>query len=127
MVAGRKTCPGSSEKPYWYLLARLIIWCRRGIWCIGRSVVETHIPPDIERHAQRTTPLRRLLQDLRPLIEVVSAFIARLNHRLHRNAVRCCTGSNARRVTDRATAKLQHHIFPQVVEQLVHLPSMNAT
>src|SRR6266487_6754399 len=105
----------------------LITRSRYSVRCVGRSVVEGDILPEFECRTQRAAPLRRLLKDLRPFIEVITPFIACLNHSFHGNAVGCRTSGDALWMTDRTTTKLKHYVFTQVVQELVHLPGMNST
>src|SRR5450759_3896302 len=94
----------------------LITWGWCGIGRVGRCVVEAHILPEFERGTQRTAPFRSLLENLRPLVEVVTSLIPRLNHGFHRNAIcrRAC--GYTLRMTDGTATELEHHILTQIVQ-----------
>ncbi len=59
-------------------------------------------------------------------MQIVAAFVAGEDHRLQGHAVRGRTGLNPHGMTDGAAAELQHHIFAEMVEQLMHLAGMDA-
>ena len=65
-------------------------------------------------------------EDLRALGQVVRALVARLDHRLDRDAVRLGARGDAHRVADRAAAELQDNVLAEVVEQLMHLAGVDA-
>src|ERR1019366_6840651 len=48
------------------------------------------------------------------------------NHRLDGHAVGCRPRRDSHRMTDRAAAKLQDNVLAEKIEQLVHLPRMDA-
>ena len=61
-----------------------------------------------------------------PFAQIVAAFVAGQDHGLQRHAVGGGAGLDAHRMADRAAAELQHHVFAEIVEQLVHLAGMDA-
>src|SRR5260370_35644539 len=105
----------------------LITWGRCCIGHVGGSVVEAYVLPGFERGAQRAAPLRRLLQNLRPLVEVVAPLVARLDHGFYGDAACRRAGGETLWMAESAAAELEHYILTEVVQQLMHLPGMNST
>src|SRR5882724_4169666 len=86
---------------------------------VGRFVIERDVLPDLERLAQRRAGLRRLGQDLRTLMDVVAALVAREDHRFQRHPIGGRAGLDAPGMSDGAAAELQHDVFAEQVEQLM--------
>ena len=75
---------------------------------------------------QRTTPFRHPLQNFWPLVHNIPSLVPRLNHSFYGDTVRCRTSRDAHGMTDGATTELEHHVLTEIVQQLMHLPGMNA-
>src|ERR1700737_3741923 len=105
---------GRNEKQPWVM--RMICSLHRDaggggvVGHVGRLVVEGDVLPDIERGLERRTGRPRLWENFRPFMQIVAAFIAGEDHRLQRDAVGGGSRLDAHRVSDGATAELQHHI-----------------
>ena len=93
---------------------------------VGGGVVEGDLAPGVERGAQRLTPFGRVARICGPSLRMSRPSLRAKHHRLERDAVGSGAGLDAHRVTDRAAAELQHDVFAEIVEQLVHLPGMDA-
>src|SRR5579875_3865435 len=98
---------------------------RQRIGRVGGLVVEADLTPGVESGLERLAGLGSLLEDLGTLAQVLPALVAGLDHRLHGHPVGGGAGGDTHRIADRPPAELQHHILPQVVQQLVHLPSVD--
>ena len=99
-----------------------------GTKSLGESVelvVESDVLPDLQRVAQRCAGLGCLA--VPDLVHVVAAFVAREDHRFQGHAVGGRAGLDTLRMTNGATAKLQHDILAKMIKQLVHLAGMDAT
>ena len=99
---------------------------RHEIELVGRGVVEGDVAPDVERLAQRRAGLGGLGEDRRPFVDIVAPDVAREDHRFERDAVGGRAGLDAHRMADRAAAELQHDVLAEQVEELVHLPGVDA-
>src|SRR6201999_1013811 len=88
--------------------------------------VEGDVLPDLQRGVELGAAAGGVVEDVGALLEVVAALVARLDHRLHGDAVGGCAGGDAHRVTDGPAAELQHDVLSQVAQQLVHLTGVDA-
>ena len=82
--------------------------------------------PGVERGPKRRAPFGGGFENLGAFIHVIATFITRQYHRFQRNTIGNSTGLYAHWVTDRSAAKLQYHVFTQIIKQLVHLTRVNA-
>src|SRR5690242_11469182 len=99
---------------------------RGGVGGVGGLVGEGDVAPGGQGDVQLAAVLGGGAQDVGALGEVVAALVAGLDHRLQRDAVGGGPGGDAHRVADRPAAELQDRVLAQVVQELVHLPGVDA-
>src|SRR5512135_2839205 len=88
------------------LSSSLVRRCDDGIGHVRRREVERNVLPGLQRLAQRGRPASGAGQDLGPIVQVVAARVARLDHRLDGDAVGRRALGDAVGVADRAAAEL---------------------
>jgi hypothetical protein len=91
---------------------------------VGRRVVERNVFPNVERARERLARLR-IARGFRAFVHVVAPSLrARI---IASSATRLAwRRRDAVGMADRAAAELQHDVFSEVVQQLVHLPRVDA-